>query len=917
MKVMNLACEYLPDPLGLETLAPRFSWVIEHPERGQQQSAYQVLVASSPALLQAAQGDLWDSGKVVSDQSVNVEYDGKPLASGMACYWQVRAWDNADHASPYSAAATFEMGLLRPEDWQGDWISWNGQGGSPLLRKEFTLAKPVVRARLYISGIGYYEARLNGAKVGDNVLDPGWTDYDHTVLYATYNVTKSLQPGGNVLGVMLGNGRYAHPDAVVQKNPMALKKYGQQPLLLAQLNVTLADGTTLCLSTDATWKVTAGPIVFNDIYDGEIYDARLEKPGWDAPGYNDSDWQCAAKVAAPQGTLRSQATCPPIKVCQTLRAKSLTIPKPGVFVYDFGQNFTGWVRLHVTGPQGTQVKIRHAELRNEDGTINTIPNRSADATDVYILKGEGAEIYEPRFTYHGFQFVELAGFPGTPALESIVGQVVHSAVAPRGSFLCSHPVINQIHQNILWGQLSNLMSIPTDCPQRDERMGWLGDAQLTAEEAVYNFEMAGFYTKWLQDIRDAQKADGSVPDVVPMYWPVSPADPAWGTACIVIPWTVYNYYGDRRMLETNYPLMQNYVAFLDSIAPDDVLSFGKYGDWCPPWHVNSVDTPQDLVSQWCYYHDTATLGKIAAILGNTADAQTYAAKAERIKTAFNQKFLQGDRYAGESDPWYRRLVPPNVTAAQRQEIEQRLAKSFEVRSQTGHVLALGLDLVPADRKEAVLKILLEDIVVIHGNHVNTGIVGARYILDVLADNGYAELAFKLVTQTTYPSWGYMLKEGATTLWERWEYLTEVGMNSQNHIMLGSVDAWFYRYLAGIRIDPAVAGWQRLRIKPYVLGNLEFASASVQTVRGLVAANWTKGHDALALQVTVPVNSQAHISVPTLGLQNVVITEGGVVIWEHDRPGQRGAALQGGRAEQAYVTFEVGSGNYSFEVRGTR
>jgi alpha-L-rhamnosidase len=913
MNVANLLCEYTSNPLGIETTLPRFSWIIEDPERGQMQSAYQLLVASSQAILQSDQGDLWDSGKVESDQSVNVVYAGNTLESGKTYYWKVRVWDKDGQASPYSAVAMFEMGLLRPEDWQGNWISWSDKGG-PVFRKEFTLDKPVARARLYISGLGYYEARLNGCKVGEHVLDPGWTDYDKTILYSTFDVTQALQLGSNVIGVMLGNGRFAPPDEVVKKNPNVLRKYGQQPLVIVQLNMTFADGTTLRICSDPTWKVTSGPIVFNDIYDGEIYDARLEKPGWDCPGYDDSGWAFADNAHAPQGELFSQATCPPIKVCHTILPQKLTIPKPNVFVYDFGQNFTGWVRLHVTGPQGTQVTIRHAELLHEDGTINAIPNRAANATEIYILKGEGLEVFEPRFTYHGFQYVELTGFPGTPSLESIEGRVVHSAVEPRGSFLCSHPVINQIHQNILWGQLSNLMSIPTDCPQRDERMGWMGDAQLTAEEAVHNFDMAGFYTKWLHDIRDAQKEDGSVPDVVPMYWPIAPADPAWGTACLVIPWTMYLYYGDQRILEQYYPLMTGYVGFLDSFAENDVLSYGKYGDWCPPWHVNSVDTPQDLVSQWCYYHDTLMLSKIAGILNKTEDARKYAARAKRIKAAFNQKFLKGDRYAGERDPWHYRLIPSTATDKEKEIIKQRLARIFDVRSQTGHVLALVLDLVPTDRKEAVLKSLIEDIVVIHGNHFNTGIVGTRYILDVLSENGYAELAFKLMTGTTYPGFGYMIKEGATTLWERWEYLTEVGMNSQNHIMLGSVDAWFYRFLAGIQIDPSTPGWQQIRIKPHILGDLQFASASLQTVRGLVSSRWTKGYNSLEFQVTVPVNSQAIVSVPTIGLEHGVIKESGTVIWENGTPGQRVAGISGGNEETNYVTFDVGSGTYCFEVR---
>ncbi len=913
MQPTNLRCEYVFNPLGIDTIFPRFSWELHDSKRGQMQSAYQVLVASSQKILNADKGDLWDSGKMKSDQSVNVAYAGNALESGKRYYWKVRAWDKDDQVNPYSAIVMFEMGLLKPEDWQGDWISWGGQG-SPLFRREFPLDKPVTRARLYISGIGYYEARMNGLKVGENVLDPGWTDYEKTILYSTFDVTSFLRIGENTLGVMLGNGRFSPPDEVVQKNPMPLKKYGPSPVMLLQLNIEFPDGTNLAMFSNDTWKVTSGPILYNDIYDGEQYDGRLEKLGWDCPGYDDTEWENAQTVQAPLGKLVSQATFPPIKVRHTLLPQTLIIPKPGVFVYDFGQNFTGWVKLRVCGPRGTEVKIRHAEVLYEDGTLNTGPNRAADATEIYILKGEGEEVFEPRFTYHGFRYVEITGFPGTPSLDSIEGQVVYSAVTPRGSFLCSHPLINQIHQNVLWGQLSNLMSVPTDCPQRDERMGWMGDAQLTAEEAVYNFDMAGFYTKWIQDIQDAQKETGSVPDVVPTYWTNYPADPAWGTACIVIPWTVYLYYDDRQILERYYPMMKAYLEFLNSMAKDHVLSFGKYGDWCPPWHVNSVETPQDLVSQWYYYHDTSLLSQIASILAKTEDAETFKTQAALIKEAFNQKFLKGERYIGEREAWYRRLVSETITEEEKENHMRRLARIFDVRSQTGPALALFLDLVPEEKKEAVVKSLVEDIVIIHGKHLNTGIVGTRYILDVLTENGYADLAFQLVTATTYPSWGYMIKEGATTLWERWEYLTDVGMNSQNHIMLGSVDAWFYRFLAGIQIDSSEPGWKKIVIKPHLLGDLDFTSASLQTVRGLVSSSWTKHYDSLMLEVTIPVNSRARVSIPKRGWKQVVIKEGTTVIWQNGASAQEVSGISGGNEQENYVTFDIGSGSYCFVVR---
>ena len=528
LRLTNLRCEYMSDPIGIETISPRFSWELEHPERNQKQSAYQILVASYRDLLGANTGDLWDSGKVLSERSVNVVYAGKSLKSSTSCYWKVRAWDADDQESEYSPTAFFEMGLLHAEDWQGEWIAWDGEG-SPLFRQEFVLEKPIKRARFYISGLGYYEARINGHKVGEQVLDPGWTDYEKTILYASFDVTDFLQTSGNAIGVMLGNGRFCPPDEVVNKPPNPLKKYGKQPLFLAQLNITYFDGTLVQVSTNSGWKAASGPIVYNDLYDGEIYDARLERSGWDSPGYDDTDWQNATEVQNPGGTLVSQTGCPPIKVTRTIAPQTLTTPNMGMFVYDFGQNFTGWVKLNVRGPRGTKLEIRYAELLHEDGSINQLPNRSAKATDVYVLKGEGEECFEPHFTYHGFRYVEVNGFPGTPALESLEGCVVHSAVPPTGRFLCSHPLINQIHQNVLWGQLSNLMSIPTDCPQRDERLGWLGDAHLTTEEAVYNFEMAGFYTKWMRDIRDAQKENGSVPDVVPTHWELYPADPAWGS----------------------------------------------------------------------------------------------------------------------------------------------------------------------------------------------------------------------------------------------------------------------------------------------------------------------------------------------------------------------------------------------------
>jgi len=640
---IDLKCEYAVNPIGLDVSKPRFSWVLSHQKRGQYQTAYQIMVSSSLESLKSNAGDVWDSGKVSSSCSTHVIHEGIPPESGKTYYWKVRWWDRDDQVSPWSDVARFDMGLYRVDDWNAKWIH-----GGQLLRKEFIVEKKVARARAYVSGLGYYELRIDGRKVGDKVLDPGWTDYDRVVLYSVYDISEFLREGRNVVGVTLGNGRYAQelPSGLPPNLLQFVKKYEHAvPKVILKIDLKLSDGSEERIVSDETWKVSEGPIVRNDIYNGETYDARLEKEGWDTPGYDDSKWRNADTAEPPGGKLVSQATFPPIKAVKTIQPTSTSNPKPGVYVYDFGQNFTGWVRLTVSGPCGTEVKLRHTELLFSDGMINPIPNRGAKATDTYVLKGKGIEVYEPRFTYHGFRYVEVTGFPGTPNLGTIQGVVVHSAVEPVGGFACSNMLVNNIHRNVVWGQLSNLMSIPTDCPQRDERMGWMGDAQLTVEEAICNFDMAGFYTKWMRDIKEAQEKDGSVPDVVPPYWRLYPADPAWGTACVTIPWYLYLYCGDKRILEEHYEVMKGWVDFLGTKTEGHIVKYSKYGDWCPPSYIRSPDTPGELVSTWCYYQDVVALSKIAHALGKPTEAQKYAELSEKIKEAFNKEFLKNDQYA--------------------------------------------------------------------------------------------------------------------------------------------------------------------------------------------------------------------------------------------------------------------------------
>ena len=899
-----LRCEYAINPIGVEVFHPRLSWILNHTERGRIQSAYRILVSSISENLDNEAGDVWDSGKVESDKSVNVECGGKSLESKVRYYWKVKWWDNAGQVSAYSEVATFEMGLLVQSDWKASWI-----GGGDLLHKQFVIGGDIKQARAYVCGLGWYEFRINGKKVGDHQLDPGQTDYEKVALYATYDITNLLKKGENAVGIMLGNGRYAQDWSSVPGVLERVQSYKNAlPKVILQLEIQLEDGKRRKLLTDETWKTSKGPIIENDIYNGEIYDGRLEKLGWDSFGHDDSQWKKAVVVESPGGQLVSQGTFPPIKTINNIHPIVMTNPRRNVCVYDFGQNFTGWVKLTVSGQRGTEVKLRFAELLHSDGMLNVIPYRTAIVADTYILKGKGIEVYEPRFTYHGFRYVEVTGYPGTPDLNTVEGMVVHSDVEPVGEFQCSNQLINKIHENILWTQVSNLMSIPTDCPQRNERMGWLGDAQLVVEESILNFDMAAFYTKWLRDIRESQKDDGSLSDVAPPYWQHYPADPPWGTACIVIPWYLYLYYDDKRILEENYHLMKGWVDYLTTINEGHLVKFSKYGDWCPPGKFRSLDTPGELVSSWCYCHDTLTLSNIARVLGKSADMKKYATLAQSTKEAFNKEYLEEDYYSYNSKISDTFLHFDLCSLNDRKVYRKRF-----LYTQTPNVLPLYLEMVPENKKRAVLQNLFENVEITQDCHVSTGILGTRYILDTLTKYGRADLAYRLVTQTTYPGWGYMIKEGATTLWERWEYMAGRGMNSHNHIMFGSIDAWFYRVLAGINQDPSATGFRKVIIKPYFPGDLNYVSASVNTIRGKVSSSWKREQKNLVMEIILPVNSEGEVNLPISGLKNPVVRESGVEIYKN------GACIQGiseitpGKRDDKYISFNIGSGTYLFWV----
>ena len=865
---VNLRCEYLNNPVGIDVRQPRFGWVLLHSERAQAQSAYQVLVASTPELLGRNKSDQWDSGKTSSDDSTQVIYSGKALESDHSYWWKVRYWDKDGKASDYSQPARFGVALLAPGDWKGKWI-----GGANMLRKELALSGKVVRARAYVTALGYYELRINGEKIGRNELDPAWTTYPVRVLYSTYDITSNLRAGKNAFGAMIGGG-WALLGAESVPAPY------KQPALMVQINIELADGKEVQVASDNTWKAARGPITSDSVWDGEVYDARLEQPGWDSPGFDDEAWRPADVLEGSKGTLSAQMM-PPIQDVDSMIPVNLSNPRPGVYVYDMGQNISGWVELHVSGPRGAQVQLRFAEVLYDTGMINRENIREAKSRDIYILRGGGAECYHPRFTYHGFRYVEVTGYPGAPSLDSLRGHVVHSAVRPTGSFVASKQVLNQIHKIIRWSDLTNLHGVPTDCDQRNELMGWLGDAQTSAEGMMLNFDMLAFYTNFVRDMRDVQGADGTLTDTVPHRYGSRPADPAWGTAFPLICWYMYQQNGDRRILEENYDALKKYVEFLRSRAPDNVLRYSYYGDW-----VALEKTPGAEVSDFYYYYDTLLLSKMAGVLGNSADAATYAQLAGTIKDAFNREFFdpKTGRYANGT--------------------------------QTANALPLFLDMVPKDHRGAVAGNLRDNILYGHDTHVTTGFIGVRYLMPLLTAMGDSDLAYDLAVQTTYPSWGYMVASGATTLWELWQNKTGRSMNSQDHHMMGSVDAWFYEALGGINVDPEEPGYRHIRIEPQVTRDLTSVSATVGSLRGNVTSTWSHEPGVITLQVDVPVNATASVSLPREDeMTGVVIREGDRTVWEKGHFVAGTPGVTAGKLEGQRVVFEVGSGRYAFRVTG--
>jgi len=1045
----NLQCEFRTNPFGIDVARPHLLWQVQSDERDQVQSAYQVLVASSSKLLNENVGDLWDSGRIPGDDTVNILYSGKTLASGTPCFWKVKVWDKNGKASNWSTPARWSMGLLGQNDWQGRWIGLDGGGtandldgaqwiwfpeGNPAesapvcaryfrrvfelptnaivsmadikitaddqfdlfvngqqagsgehwtapqkfmigallkpgknvlavearnvgntpnpaglicklnvgfepdktmtlisdagwksatkaeagwqaldfddskwpaakplgeygsdswgiienedrrlparyLRREFAVEKKVRRATAYVCGLGLFELYLNGQKVGDEVLSPALSEYEKRAFYRTYDATDLLKHGDNAVGVILGNGRFFSVRT-------SLRSYGF-PKLLFQLNIEYTDGTTAQVVSDQQWKLTAaGPIRANNEYDGEEYDARLEMPGWSRPKFDDSKWE-QAQLLKPGAPVLSAQIGEPIRVLDVIHPRSMSNPKPGTYIFDLGQNMAGWCRLKVSGPAGTIIKLRHAESLKPDGMLYTDNLRTAKAEDIYTLKGQGLETYEPRFTYHGFRYVELTGFPGQPDLDTLEGEVVHDAVPKAGDFACSNPLLNQIYHNIYWTTRDNYRSMPTDLP-RDERQGWMGDRQEVSKGETYMFNVAPLYSQWLADMQDDQHPDGSVPDVCPAYWSLYQDGIVWASTYVIVPDMLYDQYHDLGVLEKHYGSMKKWADHMATFLDNDLMPRNTYGDWCfPPRSpaemtvINSTDprltTDGSLMSTAVFYHDLRLLARSARLLGNPADAEYFDALAERIKVAFNHHFYNAK------------------------------LGYYDNGTQTSCVLPLAFGLVPDEYKTNVFAHLVENITVESDNHLGTGLIGGHYLMRVLSDNGRPDLAYTIATQTTYPSWGYMISKGATTMWELWNGDTaDSGMNSRNIVMLiGDLNIWLHEYLGGIRPDPEAAGFKKIIIRPEVVSDLSWVKDSFDSIHGPIRSEWHQSGGRFDLRVAIPANTTATVYLPAKDLKSVM--EGGKAL-------DTVAGVQSAKMEADQAVLEIGSGEYHFISR---
>lgn len=889
LQVALLKCEYRNNPVGLGVGTPRFSWQLRSDAVYVIQRAYRIQVSSS--LTEFDENKLvWDTGVVESDRSVLVEYGGQPLQSRGRYYYRVKVWDQAGRESDWSDAAWWEMGLLSPSDWSAAWITPDAEAIDPqaeeafLLRKSFAVRSGVSRATVYATALGLYELELNGRRVGDWQYTPGWTSYRSRLQAQAYDVTELIRAGeSNAIGASLANGWYK--GSLAWKNQRNL--FGDTRALLLQLHIDYDDGTTEVVVSDKSWRASTGPILMSELYHGEIYDARLEKAGWSAASYDDGSWAGVSELTHSKDILVMQEN-EPARITERIKPIALLRTPAGETVIDMGQNMVGRLHLRLDLPEGISITLQHAEVLDRDGNFYTGNLRSAKQTVRYVCKG-GGEAYEPHFSFQGFRYVKVEGWPEEVPLdlERITGHVIHTDMEPSGTFECSHPLLNRLQQNIVWGQRGNFLDVPTDCPQRDERLGWTGDAQVFIRTAAFNYGVAPFFAKWLRDLKADQRSDGGVPFVIPdVLDEKSHSSAAWGDAAVICPWTLYLCYGDKRVLEEQYDSMKAWVEYMREQGDDEHLwnTGFHFGDWLgldakEGSYVGA--TPKDLIATCFYAYSTGLFVKTAEALGRKEDAAKYRELYERIVAAFEREF---------------------VTASGR----------LAAHTQTAHVLPLMFGLVNGPVRERMAR-TLADYVTEQKCHLTTGFVGTPYLCHALSENGYHELAVKLVQQEDYPSWLYSIHQGATTIWEHWDGIKPDGtfwsddMNSYNHYAYGSIGEWLYRVVAGLDLDESQPGYKRVVFRPRPDSGLTYAKASYESAYGLIRSEWSiDDGGSVVYEFELPPNTTAEARLPRGTLATAEVNGGSA--------GQAEGVLSA-REQDGALILELGSGTYRVVVSG--
>ena len=889
--VLRPQVEMLTNPMGIDAATPRFSWIIGCEANNVRQASYHILVASSPELLDEGKGDLWDSGDVASGQSVYVPYGGKPLSSRQQVYWKVKL-QTSRGASAWSEVNQWTMGLLSDSDWKGHWV---GLGDFPkdklkghtrvaarYLRKEFPVGdKEVKRATLYICGLGLYEAFINDERIGEQQLAPTPTNYHQSVKYNVFDVTSTLAKGHNAIGVVLGNGRYVSMRMPEEPNSSVTEHYGL-PKLLCQLEVEYADGSRQVVCSDETWKMTVdGPIQFNNEYDGEEYDANLEMPGWTKAGFDDEGWLQVLQVEAPAGKLSAQLN-PNIRVMDRIKPVSINEVKEGVYILDMGQNMVGWLQATLKGQQGDRVSLRFAELLQDDGNLYVANLRYSDVTDRITLKDNHPLTWHPTFVYHGFRYVEVKGLKYKPSLDDFEGQVLYDEMQTIGSFESSNPMLNTIYGNAYWGIRGNYRGMPTDCPQRDERFGWLGDRTTGCYGESYLFDNHLLYAKWLDDIEWEQTEKGSLADIAPLYIPIRTDNLPWPAAFLTAADMLYERFGDEQPIVKHYPAMKKWLAYMKGkYGVDGIITKDTFGDWCMPPErpelIHSQDperiTAAPVLATTFYYYLCNLMAKFASLQGLQEDVAFFQAEAAATKEAFNNRYYRAE------------------------------AGCYDNNTVTANILPLRFGMVEEKNQQRVFENILRKTVNDFNSHVSTGVVGIQQLMRGLTDFGYGELALQIATQTSYPSWGYMVEHGATTIWELWNGNTaDPAMNSANHVMLlGDLLIWEYDYLAGIA--PAEAGFKVIKMRPFPIRGLDYVNASYESVYGTIRSSWRKEEGFFTWNITIPCNTTARVYVPC-GDSGLTDRQK----HEIEDLGSRFVAKEGN-----YALFDFSSGNYQIKI----